>query len=86
MGRIPEDELERIKRDNDLVALVRARGIELRPHAQAPAPARAPPGPPPLQAALRLRDARHGAPAGGTVDEPAALRPTVEVWVAQLNR
>lgn len=32
MGRIPEDELERIKRDNDLVALVRARGIELRPH------------------------------------------------------
>ena len=32
MGRIPEDELERIKRDNDLVVLVRARGIELRPH------------------------------------------------------
>ncbi|MGV8042619.1 MAG: CHC2 zinc finger domain-containing protein [Thermoanaerobaculaceae bacterium] len=32
MGRIPDDELERIKRDNDLVAVVRARGIELRPH------------------------------------------------------
>ncbi len=32
MGRIPEDELERIKREVDLVALVRGRGIELRPH------------------------------------------------------
>jgi DNA primase len=32
MGRIPEDELERIKRETDLVALVRARGIELKPH------------------------------------------------------
>jgi DNA primase catalytic core len=32
MGRIPEDELERIKRETDLVALVRVRGIELKPH------------------------------------------------------
>jgi DNA primase len=32
MGRIPEDELERIKRETDLTALVRARGIELKPH------------------------------------------------------
>jgi DNA primase len=30
MGRIPEEELERIKRANDLVALVRASGVELR--------------------------------------------------------
>ena len=29
MGRIPEEELERIKRTTDLAALVRARGIEL---------------------------------------------------------
>jgi len=32
MGRIPDDELERIKRETDLVALVRARGIDLKPH------------------------------------------------------
>jgi len=32
MGRIPEDELERIKREADLAALVRARGVELKPH------------------------------------------------------
>jgi len=32
MGRIPEDELERIKRETDLAALVRARGVELKPH------------------------------------------------------
>jgi DNA primase len=32
MGRIPEDELERIKRDADLVRLVRSRGIELTQH------------------------------------------------------
>ena len=32
MGRIPGDELERIKRETDLAALVRARGIELKAH------------------------------------------------------
>ena len=32
MGRIPEEELERIKRDVDLAALVRARGVELKAH------------------------------------------------------
>jgi DNA primase catalytic core len=32
MPRIPEAELEQIKRGTDLVALVRAKGIELRPH------------------------------------------------------
>jgi DNA primase catalytic core len=32
MGRIPEGELERIKRDTDLAALVRARGVELKAH------------------------------------------------------
>jgi len=32
MARIPDDELERIKRETDLVALVRARGVELKPH------------------------------------------------------
>lgn len=32
MGRIPEDELERIKRETDLVALVRSRGIDLKQH------------------------------------------------------
>jgi len=32
MPRIPEDELERIKREIDLAALVRSRGIELKPH------------------------------------------------------
>jgi DNA primase catalytic core len=30
--RIPEAELERIKRETDLAALVRAKGIELKPH------------------------------------------------------
>ena len=30
MARIPEDELERIKRENDLAAMVRASGVELR--------------------------------------------------------
>ena len=32
MARIPDDELERIKRDTDLVALVQAAGVELRRH------------------------------------------------------
>jgi DNA primase catalytic core len=32
MPRIPEAELEQIKRGTDLAALVRAKGIELRPH------------------------------------------------------
>ena len=32
MGRIPEEELERIKQANDLVALVRASGLDLKPH------------------------------------------------------
>ena len=32
MGRIPEEELERIKREADLAGLVRARGVELKPH------------------------------------------------------
>ena len=32
MARIPESELERIKRDTDLVALVQAAGVELRRH------------------------------------------------------
>jgi integrase/recombinase XerD len=32
MARIPDDELERIKRGIDLAALVRAKGIELKPH------------------------------------------------------
>ena len=32
MPRIPEDELERIKRETDLAALVRSRGVELKPH------------------------------------------------------
>lgn len=30
--RIPEDEIERVKRDTDLVALVQSRGIELKKH------------------------------------------------------
>jgi len=30
--RIPDAELERIKRETDLVALVRAKGVELKPH------------------------------------------------------
>src|SRR5258708_3190221 len=32
MARIPEEELERIKRETDLVALVQAAGVELRRH------------------------------------------------------
>ena len=32
MARIPEEELERIKREIDLAALVRAKGVELKPH------------------------------------------------------
>lgn len=32
MARIPEEELEKIKRELDLVALVRSKGIELKPH------------------------------------------------------
>ena len=32
MARIPEEELERLKREVDLVALVRSKGIELKPH------------------------------------------------------
>jgi len=32
MPRIPEDELERIKRETDLAALVRSRSVELKPH------------------------------------------------------
>ena len=30
--RIPEDELERVKRETDLLALIRSRGIELAKH------------------------------------------------------
>ncbi len=32
MPRIPENEIERIKRELDLVALVRSKGIELKRH------------------------------------------------------
>jgi DNA primase len=32
MPMIPEDEIERIKRETDLAAVVRARGIELKPY------------------------------------------------------
>jgi DNA primase len=32
MARIPETEIERIKRETDLAALVRSRGVELKPH------------------------------------------------------
>ncbi|MFC1461491.1 CHC2 zinc finger domain-containing protein [Verrucomicrobiota bacterium] len=32
MPRIPESEIERIKRETDLAALARSRGIELKPH------------------------------------------------------
>jgi len=32
MARIPDDEIARLKRDTDLAALVRSRGIELRKH------------------------------------------------------
>jgi len=35
MPRIPESEIERIKKETDLVALVRSRGIELRKHGSA---------------------------------------------------
>jgi len=35
MPRIPENEIERIKKETDLVALVRSRGIELRKHGSA---------------------------------------------------
>ena len=32
MPRIPEEEIERVKRQTDLVALVRSRGIEMKKH------------------------------------------------------
>jgi hypothetical protein len=32
MKRIPDDEIERLKRETDLAALVRASGVELAPH------------------------------------------------------
>ena len=32
MARIPDTEIDRIKREADLAALVRSRGIELRKH------------------------------------------------------
>lgn len=32
MARIPDDDIKRVKRDTDLLALVRSRGIELRKH------------------------------------------------------
>ena len=32
MARIPDEELERLKRETDLAALVRAHGVELRQH------------------------------------------------------
>ena len=32
MPRIPDDELDRLKQQTDLAALVRARGVELKPH------------------------------------------------------
>lgn len=32
MARIPDDEIERVKRETDLLALIRSRGIELRKH------------------------------------------------------
>ncbi len=32
MARIPEDEIERVKREADLLALARARGVEMRRH------------------------------------------------------
>ncbi|MFC1498216.1 CHC2 zinc finger domain-containing protein [Verrucomicrobiota bacterium] len=31
-GRIPEEEINRIKQETDLAALVRSRGIDLKPH------------------------------------------------------
>lgn len=31
MARIPDDELERVKRETDLVALVQTAGVALRP-------------------------------------------------------
>ncbi len=35
MPKIPQDELDRIKSEIDLVALVRAKGVELKPHGAA---------------------------------------------------
>ncbi|HLP42779.1 MAG TPA: CHC2 zinc finger domain-containing protein [Fibrobacteria bacterium] len=35
MPRIPQDELDRLKADIDLVALIRAKGVELKPHGSA---------------------------------------------------
>jgi len=32
MPRIPDDDIERVKRGTDLLALVRSRGVELRKH------------------------------------------------------
>jgi hypothetical protein len=32
MGRIPDDEIERLKRETDLAGLVRMSGVELAPH------------------------------------------------------
>ncbi len=32
MARIPDDEIERLKRETDLAGLVRASGVELAPH------------------------------------------------------
>ena len=32
MARIPDEEIDRIKRETDLVALVRSRGVELSKH------------------------------------------------------
>jgi len=32
MARIPKEEIERLKRETDLAALVRASGVELAPH------------------------------------------------------
>ena len=32
MARIPDDELDDLKRSTDLAALVRSKGIELKPH------------------------------------------------------
>jgi len=34
MARIPEEELRRLKREVDLVRLVRRRGVELAPHGE----------------------------------------------------
>ena len=32
MPRIPDTEIDRIKRETDLAALVRSRGVDLKPH------------------------------------------------------